>query len=63
MKDIDHAVLLDSSRADLFILRGKMHWNAGNVEKGNRDFHTAANIDSNHVEVRYNCICLCIKIK
>ena len=52
LDDLDHCLVVDSSSADVFVLRGKLRWRAGQIEEGNADFKAAQALSPQHPEVR-----------
>jgi hypothetical protein len=51
LNDINHCITVDATRADVFILRAKLHWRLNEPKKGNADFKKAHAIDPDHPEV------------
>ncbi|OQS02810.1 hypothetical protein THRCLA_04859 [Thraustotheca clavata] len=51
LKDIDHAVCIDANDADILVLRAKLHWKLGLIDKGNADISRAFKLCPNHPEV------------
>ena len=52
IKDADHCILLNSSSADIYILRAKLRWMMGSTGTGNDDFACAQRLDPEHPEVK-----------
>ncbi|KDO17532.1 hypothetical protein SPRG_16893, partial [Saprolegnia parasitica CBS 223.65] len=51
LKDIDHAICIDANDADILVLRAKLHWKLGLIDKGNTDIARAFKLCPNHPEV------------
>ncbi|EQC42543.1 hypothetical protein, variant [Saprolegnia diclina VS20] len=51
LKDIDHAICIDANDADILVLRAKLHWKLGLIDKGNTDISRAFKLCPNHPEV------------
>ena len=52
VRDADHCILLNSSSADIYILRAKLRWMMGSTGSGNDDFACAQRLDPEHPEVK-----------
>jgi tetratricopeptide (TPR) repeat protein len=52
VRDADHCILLNSSSADIYILRAKLRWMMGSTGTGNDDFARAQRLDPEHPEVK-----------
>lgn len=50
LKDVDQALALDGGNAMFYILRAKLRWKLGFIQKGNQDVLTAYNIDPKNKE-------------
>jgi hypothetical protein len=53
LADVSHSITVDASRADVFILRAKLHWRLDEAKKGNADFKKAHSLDPDHPEVKF----------
>jgi tetratricopeptide (TPR) repeat protein len=49
--DLDHALLIDTNNADLFVLRGQLQWKLKHVEDGSRDLKMAHRLNPEHPQV------------
>ena len=52
LRDVDHCIVVNSSSADIFILRAKLRWMMGSTGRGNDDFGEAQRLDPEHPEVK-----------
>eukprot|EP00937_MAST-01D_sp_MAST-1D-sp2_P000309 g309.t1 len=52
LDDMNVAIRLDHGNADLYVLRGKLHWKREQQREGNEDFKRAHELDPAHPEVQ-----------
>ncbi|GMH83114.1 hypothetical protein TrST_g8031 [Triparma strigata] len=51
LRAVEQAMAVEAPTADIFCLRGKIHWALNLIDSGNRDFRSAQDLEPDHPEV------------